>query len=156
MKDALICLRISNDLRSSLRRISELDRRSLSSTIENILYTYAEQRRLQDLAEEKRCYPRKTISAPALVRGPDGAVHAGMVRDISLGGICVAAPRDFPCEAGEDFRISVVFTLPKSETPLAVQCIPRHVRPGKQVHVGASFIDDGCQTFDAIRRHFVN
>ena len=156
MKDALICLRISNDLRSSLRRISELDRRSLSSTIENILYTYTEQRRLQDLAEEKRRYPRKTISAPALVRCPDGAVHAGMVRDISLGGICVAAPRDFPCQAGEDFRISVVFTLPKSETPLAVQCIPRHVRPGKQVHVGASFIDDGCQTFDAIRRHFVN
>jgi hypothetical protein len=156
MKDALICLRISNDLRSSLRRISELDRRSLSSTVENILYTYTEQRRLQDLAEEKRRYPRKTISAPALVRGPDGTVHAGMVHDISLGGICVAAPRDFPCEAGEDFRISVVFTLPKSETPLAVQCIPRHVRPGKQVHVGASFIDDGCQTFDAIRRHFVN
>ena len=156
MKDALICLRISNDLRSSLRRISELDRRSLSSTIENILYTYTEQRRLQDLAEEKRRYPRKTISVPALVRCPDGAVHAGMVRDISLGGICVAAPRDFPCQAGEDFRISLVFTLPKSETPLAVQCIPRHVRPGKQVHVGASFIDDGCHTFDAIRRHFVN
>ena len=45
MKDALICLRISSNLRSSLRRISELDRRSLSSTIENILHAYAEQRR---------------------------------------------------------------------------------------------------------------
>ena len=156
MKDALICLRISSNLRSSLRRISELDRRSLSSTIENILYAYAEQRRLQDIAEEKRRYPRKTVSAPALVRGPDGAVHAGTVCDISFGGICVAAPADFPCKAGEDFRMSVIFTLPKSEGPLAVQCIPRHVRAGQQVHVGASLIDDGCQAFDAIRLHLMN
>jgi hypothetical protein len=156
MKDAVICLRISKNLRSALERMSETDRRSLSSTVQNILRTHIEERGLQDLTEEKRRYLRKKVSAPALLSGPDGAVHAGTVRDISLGGICVAAPPDFPCEAGEDFRISIVFTLPKSETPLAVQCVPRHVRPGKQVHLGASFIDDGCRTLDAIRRHFVN
>ena len=156
MKDALICLRISNELRSSLLRISESDRRSLSSTIENILHAYVEQLRLQKMAEEKRRYPRKTISAPALVRSPNGAVHAGTVCDISLGGICVAAPANFPCEAGEDFRISVIFTLPKSEAPVALLCIPRHVRPGQHMRVGASFIDDGCQAFDTIRRHLMN
>jgi hypothetical protein len=156
MKDALICLRISNDLRSSLRRISESDRRSLSSTIENILYAYTEQRRLQKMAEEKRRHPRKTLSAPALVRGPDGAVHAGVVCDISLGGICVAAGADFPCEAREEFRMTVIFTLPKSDAPLAIQCMPRHVRPGQQVHMGASFLDVGCQAFDAIRSHLMN
>ncbi len=108
------------------------------------------------MAEEKRRYPRKTISAPALVRGPDGAVHAGTVCDISLGGVCVAAPADFPYKAGEDLKISVIFTLPKSQAPLAVQCIPRHVQPGQQVHMGASFVDDGCQSFVAIRRHLMN
>jgi hypothetical protein len=156
MKDTVICFRISKDLRSALKRISKTDRRSLSSTIEYILYAHIEQRSLQDIAEEKRRYPRKTISAPALVRGPDGAVHAGMVRDISLGGICVSAPADFPCGAGEDFRISVVFTLPQSEISLAVECIPRHVRPGSRVHVGASFIHDGCPGYEAIRRHLMN
>jgi hypothetical protein len=156
MKDAVICLRINKNLRSALERMSKTERRSLSSTVQNILYTHIEERGLQDLTEEKRQYLRKKISAPALVSGPDGAVHAGRVRDISLGGICVAAPRDFPCEAKEDFRISVVFTLPKNETPLAVQCTPRHVRQGTQIYVGASFIEDGCQTFEAIRRHLVN
>jgi hypothetical protein len=156
MKDAVICLRISKNLRTALERMSETDRRSLSSTVQNILYTHIQERGLQDLTTEKRRYLRKKISAPALLSGPDGAVHAGMVCDISLGGICVAAPRDFSCRAAEDFRMFVVFTLPKNETPLTVQCIPRHVLPGEQVHVGASFIDDGCQTFEAIRRHFVN
>jgi hypothetical protein len=108
------------------------------------------------MAEEKRSYPRKTTSVPALVRGPDGAVHAGMVCDISLGGICVAVSADLPYKAGEDFKISVIFTLPKSEAPLAAQCIPRHVQAGQQVHVGASLIDDGSQTFAAIRRHLMN
>lgn len=156
MKDAMLCFRINKNLRRALERISKTDRKSLSSTIQHILYSHIEERRLKDLTEEKRHCLRKKISAPALVSGPDGAVHAGTVRDISLGGICVAAPRDFLCEAREDFRISVVFALPKSAMPVAVQCIPRHVRQGTQVHVGASFIDDGCQTFEAIRRHLVN
>ncbi len=156
MKDAVICLRISKHLRSALERMSQDDRRSLSSTVQNILYAHIEERGLGDLAEEKRHYLRKKISAPALLSGPDGTVYAGLVRNISLGGIGVAAPPNFPCEQAENFRMSVVFTLPKSDTPLAVQCIPKHVREGPQVYVGASFVDDGCQTFEAIRRHFVN
>jgi hypothetical protein len=151
MKDALICVRVTKELRSALHRIAERDKRSLSSTIENILYTHIGRRNPQDFMKEKRRYLRKTISAPALVSGPDGVVRAGMVCDISLGGICVRTPGDFPCGAGENFRISVVFTLPKSDAPLAVQCIPRHVRPGRQVHVGASFIDDGWPGYEALR-----
>ena len=156
MKDTVICLRISKDLRSALKRISVTDRRSLSSTVENILYDHVGQRNLKDMAQEKRRYPRKAISAPALVSAPNGAVHAGMICDISAGGICVSAPGDFLCETGEGSRISVVFTLPKSDVPLALECIPRHVRPGSRVHVGASFIDDHCPDHEAIRRHLVN
>ncbi len=156
MKDTVICFRISKDLRSALQRISKDDRRSLSSTVEYILYAHVERRNLQDIAEEKRSYTRKTISAPALVSTPDGAVHAGTVCDISPGGICFSAPAGFPCGAGEDSRISVVFTLPESDTPLRVACMPRHVRTGNRVHVGASFIDDDCRGLEAIRRHLMN
>ncbi len=160
MKNTVICFRITNELRGALKRISETDRRSLSSTIENILHAHLDERRLGETTEEKRRHPRKTILVPALVSTPDGTVRAGVVSDVSLGGICVAAAPDFPCAAGEDFRISVVFSMPKSDTPLAIRCIPRHVepgaQPGAQVRIGASFIEDGCREYEVIRRHLMN
>ena len=156
MKDAMICLRISKHLRSALERMSEMDRRSLSSTVQNILYAHIEERGLQDLAEEKRHYLRKRISAPALLSGPDGAVHAGMVRDISLGGICVAAPGTFRARQGRTSGYPLSSPCRKARRPWPCSAYPGTSGQGQQVHVGASFIDDGCQTFEAIRRHFVN
>src|SRR3974377_136097 len=67
MKDAVICFRISKDLRRVLQGISETNRRSLSATIENILHAYAEQRGRENVGEERRLHPRKKISAPALL-----------------------------------------------------------------------------------------
>ncbi len=93
MRDTVICFRTSDDLRKALEKVSETDRRSLSSVIENILYDYVERREPKGVGEEKRRYPRKKISAPALVTDLDGVVHAGMVNDISLGGLHHLGPR---------------------------------------------------------------
>ena len=51
---------------------------------------------------EKRPYPRKKISTPALVRGRDGTVYAGMLQDISLEGIRISVPQGFQFEVGEE------------------------------------------------------
>jgi hypothetical protein len=157
MKDTVICFRISKGLRTALQRISDANRRSLSSTVEYILHEHIVGKRLYSAGEEKRRYVRKTIYGPALLRDEKGIAYPGMACDISAGGICISAPAGFPCEIGEGSRISVVFALPQAATPLTVTCFPRHVRPQDGlVRVGASFIDDGSPAYEAIRRGMMN
>jgi hypothetical protein len=156
MKDAVICFRISKDLRRVLESISETNRRSLSATIENILHSYAEQRGRQAIEEERRRYPRKRISAPALLSGPDGSVHGGIVNDVSLGGLSVSfhEGHEYPTEDGS--RLSVVFALPESDRPLTMQCIMRHVQSNGSSSIGASFIDGECEGGDILGHYLVH
>jgi len=151
MRDTVICFRTSEDLRKALEKVSETDRRSLSSVIENILYDYVERREPKEVNEEKRRYPRKKISAPALVTDLEGVVHAGMVNDISLGGLHISVPNNFQQEMREDSKISVVFTLPQSEKPLTMQCAPRHIRPNGQINIGASLVDTDFHSYRSLQ-----
>lgn len=151
MKDAVICFRISRDLRRVLEKISEADRRSLSATIENILHNYADQRG-SIVSEEKRRHQRKKIRIPALVSGPDGMVHGGMLNDISLGGLQVSVAHDRECRIGANSRMSIVFALPESDRPLTMRCLARHTGTGISRSIGASFIDEECEGRDALGR----
>jgi hypothetical protein len=144
MKDAVICFRISKDLRRVLEKISEVDRRSLSATIENILHKYADQRG-NVVGEEKRRHQRRKIKIPALVSGPDGAVHGGMLSDISLGGLHVSVAHDHEFRIGKDSRMSIVFALPESDRPLTMRCVARHTKLGSPRSIGASFIEEECE-----------
>lgn len=150
-RDTVICFRTSEELRKALEKISEADRRSLSSVIENILYDYVGHKGSKGLRGEKRRHSRKKVSAPALVSGVDGAVHAAMVNDISLGGLHISVLDGFQCEMRDDAKMSIVFTLPQSERPLSVQCLPRHVRENGQTAIGASFIDTDFQSYQALQ-----
>ena len=150
MRNTVICFRTSEDIRTALEKVSETDRRSLSSVIENILYDYVERKGLKEVTDEKRRHPRKKVSAPALVTDLDGVVHAGTVDDISLGGLHISVPNEFQQELREDSTISVVFTLPRSEEPLTMQCSPRYVRPGGQINIGASLVDTDFHSYQTL------
>jgi hypothetical protein len=152
-RDNIICFRTSEELRKALERISRSERRSLSSTIENILYVYLEQREPKMPREDKRRYPRKKISSPALVSTRDGEIHAGTVHDMSLGGVNILLPPTFQCEIGDDSRLYVVFTLPESTRPVNIECIPRYLRAGDQASIGASFTNTDFQCYQALRNH---
>ena len=154
-RDTVICFRTSDELRKALEKISGEERRSLSSCIENILCADIEEREPKSVDREKRRYPRKKISAPALVRSPDGAVHAGMLHDMSLGGIQISVPPGFQCEVGDDCAISVVFTLPGGERALTVECQPRHIHSDGQTTIGASFIDTDFQSYQMLQGHIM-
>jgi hypothetical protein len=155
MKYAMICFRIGKRLRLALERISEEDRRSLSSTVEYILHDHLARRALDSLGKERRRHARRTISEPALLRDAGGLAYPGMACDVSAGGICVSAPADFPAEVGSE--ICVVFALPDIESPLTVKCAPSHMRPqAGRVRLGASFIDDGSPAYEMIRRCMMN
>jgi hypothetical protein len=155
MKDAMICFRIGKRLRMALERISEEDRRSLSSTVEYILHDHIARRALDSVGKERRRHARRTISEPALLRDAGGLTYPGTACDVSAGGICISAPSDFPAEVGSE--MSVVFALPYIESPLTVKCAPSHMRPqAGRVRLGASFIDDGSPAYETIRRCLIN
>jgi hypothetical protein len=142
-------------LRKALERISEADRRSLSSVIEHILYDYVGQREPGGAMEEKRRFPRKRISAPALVSGFGEAVQAGVVNDVSLGGIHFSVPAALKLDMDEAPTISVVFTLPQSSSPVTIQCRPRHIRANGQTGIGAALVDTDFQSYQALQNYLI-
>jgi hypothetical protein len=154
MKDSVICLRISSTLRAALERISVNERRSLSAAIENILYEHLEGKGKEAPGEEKRKFPRRAVSTPALVQTAGGA-FAATVRDISLGGIGISAGAGCQWPVQENSRLSVVFTLPETTKPLLMQCVARHSSADIPPYIGASFAEDGHQGYTALRNYLV-
>ncbi len=153
MRGTLICFRTSEDLRKSLEKISEMERRTLSSVVENILYDFLSEREPKAADQEKRRYPRMKVSVPALVGSLDGAVHASAVNDISLGGINLSVPDSFPLEMPLNSTISVVFTLNTSEKPFTIQCALRHVNSRGRKSIGASLIDTDFHCYRALQEY---
>ena len=163
-KNITICFRASEDLRSALEMISKAERRSLSSMIENILYAYLESRKeYKQVREDKRRFPRKSLAVPALIRdlgSADTTMQAGVVLDLSLGGLQISLPDNYQYEISEDkeaSRISIVFTLPDSKRPLAMQCVPKRVYPYEgATTIGASFIDTDFASQQALQNYLVH
>jgi hypothetical protein len=155
MRDTVICFRTTERLRKALESISEIDRRSLSSVIENVLYEFVKKNIPARAEEEKRRFPRKKVSVPALVMGPDGVVHAGMVNDISLGGLNLSVPNGFYKESDGEPKLSLVFALPQGEKPLTVQFTPRHVRSDSQTNMGLSLVDTDFNSYRTLQNYLV-
>ncbi len=163
-KNCALCFRTNNDLRKALEKISKQEKGSLSSTIENILYAYLRDgEALKQAKEERRRYPRKTVDASALISGlaPDSKdLAAGIVLNISLGGLQVSIPSSYHYEIKEDketARISVIFTLPQSKKALSVKCVPRHLeRNNGETNIGASFCDSDFMSYQVIQGYLIN
>jgi len=156
MKSTTICFRTTRNTRNALMRLSQAQKRSLSSTIENILHTYVERRIPKAVEGEKRRHVRKKILAPALVRDENGVVHAGTIDDISIGGVHVSVRGDFECGTAEGCRMGLTFTLPESEKTLTMQCVPRHVSGGDRVRIGASFVEDNSPDHRELSHRLMN
>jgi hypothetical protein len=156
MKDTIICFRITRELRDVLQKLSQTERRSLSSTIENILYSYFEERKPRESGAEKRRHLRKKVEVPVLIRDKNGFVYPGGTVDISLGGISLSVNGDLKCGVGEDYGLSLVFALSEGEKPVTLGCVPRHVSGTGRVRIGAYFRDDVGVDYDLLCSHLMN
>jgi len=144
--------------------ISKEERRSVSSTIENILFNHlADIKDYKRAQEDKRRYPRKCVTVPALVRelgSDDKTLQAGIVLDLSLGGLQISLPDNYQYEIREDSdksRISIIFTLPDSKRPLTMQCVPNRVYPSdSETRIGASFVDTDFTSHQALQNYLVH
>lgn len=87
----------------------------------------------------RRAHPRGEIELPAVMRGPEFEV-AGWVRDLSLGGAFVEAPRVF----GAGRRLELLLWLPGSYAPVVIDAVVAHDArppiPGSGPGTGLRFI----------------
>ena len=162
-KAVTICFRTTDGLKKALEALSAEDRRSLSSTIENILYEYLEKKEASKTWSEKRRFPRKNIAVPALVSRPGGGnaePRAAVIGDISLGGLSLTLPGGSPMELsadGDNSRLSIIFTLPHIRKALTVWAVPRHVfRRDNETGIGMSFADADVATYQTLRTYLGN
>lgn len=161
-KDSSICFRASNAMRDSLIKISREDRRSLSSTIAIILSDYIDKRvtAVNEVRQERRQYPRKFISAPALINHADqGQEGIAAVTEISLGGLKLMIPKGMEDRVriyGQGSKFDVSFSLPNDNKPIRLSCESRNtIDTENSIHIGASFVDADFQNYKALQTYLM-
>jgi len=160
-KDSIICFRVSRDLHESLLKVSQEEKRSLSSIIEIVLTKFLKERKMfKGTNKERRQHPRKAILAPALIKkyGPgETKLDTGAITDISLGGARITIPKDAKCDISTDLQTSkfeIVITLPNENRPIRLTCMSsRIVDSEESIHVGASFIDADFYSYKALQTY---
>jgi len=160
-KDSLICFRASKDLHESLDQVAKEDRRSLSSTIEIALTNYLKERKaFRGVEREKRQYPRKTLSVPAVINQQEqGQMGIGSITEISLGGVKVLIPKEFKHQIlidSQGSRFDIVFNLPAENKPIRLSCeSARVVDSDDSIHVGAYFVDADFKSYKALQTYLM-
>lgn len=162
-KDRLICFRTGEDFYESLSRVAKKERRSLSSTIETMLTNYLKNKKASESVEkEKRQYPRQGFWAAVLIKHCDSGttkIDAGLITDISLGGVCIAIPRDANCIISHDAysrTFDIIFTLPNQNKLIYLTCEPCRVFQDEDgIHVGAFFVDADFKHYKALQTYLI-
>ena len=160
-KDSLICFRASKDLHQSLAQVAKEDRRSLSSTIEIALTNYLKERKaFQGVDKEKRQYPRRALSVPAVINQQEsGQTGIGAITEISFGGVRVLIPKDFKHQIPLDSqgsRFEIVFNLPAENKPIRLSCeSTRVVDAEDSIQIGAFFVDADFRSHRALKTYLM-
>ena len=156
-----ISFRASKDLHESLARVAREHRRSLSSMIEIALTNYLKERKaFQGVEKERRQYPRKALSVPAVINQQEsGQTGIGAITDISLGGLRLLIPKDFKHQILMDARGSrfeIVFNLPAENKPLRLSCESNRVVDGEDdIEVGACFVDADFKSYKVLQAYLM-
>ena len=114
--------------------------------------------------EERRHYPRKKVSFSALVStsdsGDKASLQPGLVLDVSLGGVQISLPGAHTFETVEERKtgsISITFTLPNSNVPITIECLPQYVlHSDNGTHIGASLVDTDIESYKTLQKYLIN
>ena len=155
-RDVGICFRTTDEVKQALEAIAVVERRTLSSFIENVLCDHIKERaQLKDSGQERRRYFRKSVLLPALVyrHGPDGPPGmAGTVVDLSLVGLKIYIPHN--CDIGENDEFDAIFTIPSEKAPVTIKCVARRIEEcdGNAREVGADFVNAPLSDYQKVMR----
>ena len=155
-RDVGICFRTTDEVKQALEAIAVIERRTLSSFIENVLRDHIKERvQLRDPGQERRRYFRKSVLLPALVyrRGSDGSSGmAGTVVDISLVGLKIYIPHN--CDIEQDEEFDTIFTIPNEKAPVTLRCVARRIVGCDKdaCELGADFVNAHLSDYQKLMR----
>jgi hypothetical protein len=159
-KDITICFRTSEEVRKPLDAAARKARRSLSAMIEEILREHVKGQNLYSPdGPERRRFPRKAVSIPALVTAPGLKLvgpHPGVIIDMSLSGLRISVPKESGLQAWEDaegIHLHILFSLPPS-TSVSTKCKPCRVRDAVgEIEIGASITDCDLRSYQSLHSY---
>jgi hypothetical protein len=160
-KNGHISFRVSKELHEALARVAKEDQRSLSSTIEMALSNYLKARKaFQGVEKEKRLYPRKALSVPAVInQQKPGQTEIGAITEISLGGVRVLIPKDSKHQIlvdSQGSRFEIVFILPAENKPIRLCCESKRVVDAEEsIQVGAIFVDADFKSYKTLQTYLM-
>ena len=129
--------------------------------VEIVLTNYLKEiKAVPSFINEKRQYPRKILSVPAVINRQDqGQMGIGSIMEISLGGLKVLIPTDFKHNISIDAqgsKFEIVFNLPAEAKPLAISCESKNTVDSEDcICVGASFIDANFQNYKILQTYLI-
>ena len=156
-KDVTICFRTNEELKQTLEKIAEVERRSLSSIIENILHGQVKDKvELKGTKKERRRYQRKDVSLPAFVykhEAKESTLQTGIVISISLGGLRISIPQEY--EVVNDAEFDTIFSIPNEKTPVKMRCSTKRIVEGgdSTKELGADFVDGDFPSYQKLHRY---
>lgn len=156
-KDVTICFRTNDELRQSLEKIADGERRSLSSIIENILYKHVNDKmEIKGAKNERRRHRRKEVSLPAFIYKRDtkeSTLQTGIVIDISLGGLRISIPQNY--DASNEGEFDTIFTIPNEKTPIKMKCTIKRIIDGgdETKELGADFVDGDFPSYQKLHQY---
>lgn len=156
-KDVTICFRTNEELKHTLEKIAEVERRSLSSIIENMLHSQVKGKvAVKGIKKERRKYQRKDVSLPAFVykhEAKESTLQTGIVISVSLGGLRISIPHDY--DVVNDAELDTIFSIPNEKAPVKMRCaIKRIVEGGDSIkELAADFIDGDFPSYQKLHRY---
>ncbi len=156
-KDVTICFRTNEELKNTLEKIAEVERRSLSSIIENILHSQVKDKvELRGAKKERRRYHRKEVSLPAFIykhEAKESTLQTGIVISVSLGGLRISIPQDYDIVDRAEF--DTIFSIPNEKTPVKMRCATKRIAEGgdSTKEIGADFIDGDFPSYQKLHRY---
>lgn len=155
-RDVGICFRTTDEVKQALEAIAIVERRTLSSFIENVLCDHIKERaQVKDSGQERRRYVRRPVLLPALVsrHGSNGSPGmAGTVVDLSLVGLKIYIPHN--CDIRENEEFDTIFTIPNEKAPVTIRCVARRVVEcdGEARELGADFVNAPLSDYQKVMR----
>ena len=161
-KDITICFRTNEEMRNALGKVAREERRSLSSVIELVLTDFLEKSGEFLKDGERRRFNRKKVALPAFIKGAEKQKrihHAGVIVDISLGGLRISLPKE--CVSNiytdtEKARFETSFVLPEENRSIKATCKPHRVVPQNgNIQVAASFVDVDFVNYQQLQQYLI-
>jgi hypothetical protein len=110
----------------------------------------------------KRQHPRSKVILSARVSWIGTEVptpEAGIVLDISAGGLQILLPSTYHFETGEnkeDPKLSVSITLQQTDQDLTIQCVPKHMyHSSAGTTIGALFYDTDAACYQTLKKYLI-